>query len=1002
MSGYSHNYLKFLSTIVFMLLITFIIGCSSDDIIDEVADGGSETGNPGSDIILSGYAQKGPFGFGTDIYIQSLENFVPVKLLVILETDEFGNYTSSNIENPGDYIELRATGWYFDEISGSMSEGELDLIAWSDVQADDSININVLTTMAKERVANLIGTGMGFAEASEQARAELLDIFDIDDLTDTHFEDMNMMQDGDANGILLAVSAILMQAAHDVSGGVSITYELEELLRQIHNDIRTDGLLDDVDLNTYIENATMIIDTTAVRTNMETQFSAYVIPPFEQYILGDLNITWTGFDCAANGVATVETEINNGLTGSISDGPWPCGEAQGTVNGLNAGTYDLVTVNFLDETGDLVARTETANVTIIAGQTNTLNITPGSFVTGGVSVEWDTDCSSNNIDTIQAIVYDSLGAEIQTAGPWDCDDDNRTIGDIPDLTDGSVVLVYSDHNDNEICRAELTDIDVVSGETTDIGPLEIVPPEITQPLSGTTFREGDTITFAGTGSDLQGNPLSGAYLVWTSDIDNEIGIGETFNFSGLSYGMHTITLAAVDNTLGNISTSIIVHIRTAGTTIYVGPGEVYTTIQAAVTGANADDRIIVQDGTYNENVDVDKELTIESENGYSSTIVVAAVTDDHVFYVTADHVTIEGFTVYNHPDTGSMGICLYGAENCLITNNRCGIDIDNRNYRGISVSNGGNNIISNNHCYSNRQSGITISSANNTISGNTCDANFSGILIGSTDNQVLNNTVTNSDNGVHLNGASQTIVSGNTCTSNNYRTISRGITIYNSDDNTISNNVSNSNPFGIYLFNASNNNNVLNNTCNSNTNSGINLSSPADNNTISGNTCNSNTNRGIISGSLNNTISDNTCLLNVTGISVGASNHTVSGNTCSENQTGLIIGSSGNTVTENTFTSNTTQGLNITFSNNTLYLNNFDNSTNINSGSGITNAWNSSTQITYTYNGSGYTGFLGNYYADHDLTDTNGDGVTDNPYDLPDDEPDDAYPLADTTDNFTY
>jgi len=46
--------------------------------------------------------------------------------------------------------------------------------------------------------------------------------------------------------------------------------------------------------------------------------------------------------------------------------------------------------------------------------------------------------------------------------------------------------------------------------------------------------------------------------------------------------------------------------------VYVGTGETYTTIQDAVTAATAGDTIIVRDGTYNENVDVGKELTIRS------------------------------------------------------------------------------------------------------------------------------------------------------------------------------------------------------------------------------------------------------------------------------------------------------------------------------------------------------------------------------------------------------
>ena len=51
-------------------------------------------------------------------------------------------------------------------------------------------------------------------------------------------------------------------------------------------------------------------------------------------------------------------------------------------------------------------------------------------------------------------------------------------------------------------------------------------------------------------------------------------------------------------------------------TIYV-PND-YGTIQGAVDAASSGDTIIVRDGTYTENVNVNKRLTIRSENGSAS------------------------------------------------------------------------------------------------------------------------------------------------------------------------------------------------------------------------------------------------------------------------------------------------------------------------------------------------------------------------------------------------
>jgi pectin methylesterase-like acyl-CoA thioesterase len=57
----------------------------------------------------------------------------------------------------------------------------------------------------------------------------------------------------------------------------------------------------------------------------------------------------------------------------------------------------------------------------------------------------------------------------------------------------------------------------------------------------------------------------------------------------------------------------------------------FAKIQWAVDNATVRSTIIVRDGTYEENVDVNKRLTIKSENGSGSTIVQAASPSDNIF-----------------------------------------------------------------------------------------------------------------------------------------------------------------------------------------------------------------------------------------------------------------------------------------------------------------------------------------------------------------------------------
>jgi parallel beta-helix repeat protein len=224
-------------------------------------------------------------------------------------------------------------------------------------------------------------------------------------------------------------------------------------------------------------------------------------------------------------------------------------------------------------------------------------------------------------------------------------------------------------------------------------------------------------------------------------------------------------------------------------TIYV-PDD-YTTIQAAVDNASAGGTIIVRDGTYNENVDVNKRLTIRSENGSDSTIVTAANSSYSVFKVTADYVTISGFTVTEATEyLDTSGIYLIDADYCNIYDNKA-----SNNEAGIYLYNSSNNTIKNNAVNSNEGTGIVLdmSSKCNTITNNTASTNGVGIGLGRftssnivTDNKLMNN---NGDGGIYL---------------------------YSSCDNKLINNNASNNNYGIYLIHSSNNtitgNTAFNNT----------------------------------------------------------------------------------------------------------------------------------------------------------------------------------------------
>jgi len=248
----------------------------------------------------------------------------------------------------------------------------------------------------------------------------------------------------------------------------------------------------------------------------------------------------------------------------------------------------------------------------------------------------------------------------------------------------------------------------------------------------------------------------------------------------------------------------------AATTWYVDDsgGADFTTIQAAVNAANLGDIIFVRDGTYYENVDVNKpHLTIQSENGADKTIVQAARSSDHVLVVKANYVNISGFMVkrgYGRPSTA--GIYLYEINCCDISNNKV-----LGNNQGICLIRSFNCNIINNNVNSNTYSGIrTTNSFNVNIVNNNVSLHQYGIYIGhSSSNHIVdNNSILNNEEGIRLEGYSF----GNRITNNSISSNEDGILLWDSSENIITNNnISNNDGTGMFFISNSSNNNIAHN-----------------------------------------------------------------------------------------------------------------------------------------------------------------------------------------------
>jgi parallel beta-helix repeat protein len=264
--------------------------------------------------------------------------------------------------------------------------------------------------------------------------------------------------------------------------------------------------------------------------------------------------------------------------------------------------------------------------------------------------------------------------------------------------------------------------------------------------------------------------------------------------------------------------------------VYPGAG---TPIQTAIDGAEAGDTIYVHAGTYVENVDVDKRVTLVSD-GADVVTVWASSAEDHVFEVTADWVNVSGFTVAG-ASGGTAGVYLNGADHCNISDNTAsnncrGIYLHHYSSNNVLIENNvsdnnhgidlrhysSNNVLIENNVSDNKYSGIDLSeSSHNTLIENyCCSNNYRGILacLSSKYNTFTDNTAnSNNDYGIYLSSLSNyNTLTGNTASDNDY-----GIYLHRSSSNTLTENHCCSNNYrGIYLRDSSDNNIVYHNNFN--------------------------------------------------------------------------------------------------------------------------------------------------------------------------------------------
>ncbi len=395
------------------------------------------------------------------------------------------------------------------------------------------------------------------------------------------------------------------------------------------------------------------------------------------------------------------------------------------------------------------------------------------------------------------------------------------------------------------------------------------------------------------------------------------------------YGGHALRIA--------VGITVLVLLLTGGVeaaTLVVCPsGCAFSSIQTAINASNNGDTIQVQSGTYHENVNVTKQLTLR---GIGNTVVDAGGSGSSI-KLSANGITLEGFTATGGGYLPDAGIKVTSNNNMLISNNIL------NNGRGIDLGYSSNNTLSDNSISNNFWNGIYLESSN------------SNMLIG-------NNVSNNNDIGIILWGSNK----NNTLNSNNVLNNGHGIDMRYSSDNTLSSNNVLNNDWGISLWDYSSNNTLSNNNVSNNYGSGISLESSNSNMLIGNNVSNNHGNYG-------------------NGISLESSNSNmlIGNNVSNNNNYGIyLLSSSNSNIFYNNFFNNI----------NNIYIDmSYVNTWNTTRTSGINiiegpyiggNIWAYPNGTGFTYpNGSGFTYPNGSGFS-QTCTDADKDGICDAQYTL--------------------
>lgn len=244
--------------------------------------------------VEGGVAQKGPLAAGSRVTIDELiaSTFASAGASYNLQTTgDLGNFDASSLRFTRQHIKTFVSGYYLNELTGNVANDQVSLMAYSDLDVDRLVNVNLLTTLAGPRIEKLIrdnnntATYRKFGAARAQAQKEVLAAFRIYNgslylqggmdatgqrIVPANFNELDLSNGQVSSAILAALSAVAVKAGGSGAG-------ISEFIADFQADLADDGMINGsaprTAVRTQIDTASATVDMGAVASSLNKFFN---------------------------------------------------------------------------------------------------------------------------------------------------------------------------------------------------------------------------------------------------------------------------------------------------------------------------------------------------------------------------------------------------------------------------------------------------------------------------------------------------------------------------------------------------------------------------------------------------------------------------------------------------------------------------------------------------------------------------------------------------------